>query len=112
MRGEEVDLQGVQGTLEADGGVRHGAALVAFAEAVMADDPQRIAATRAALEAAIGPAGVVDTAAVVAMFNVVDRVADATGIPIDDATRELRYGVAAELGMDDQRPEARSAKAQ
>lgn len=93
-----------------DGGVAHGRLLVAFSEAVMLGDPDAITETRAALEAAIGAAGVVDTAAVIAMFNIVDRIADATGIPIDEPMGEFRYGVGEELGMMDLSPEARSAR--
>ncbi len=91
-----------------DGGVRHGRRLLAFTEAVMTNDREAIEQSRNALEAAIGPAGIIDTAAVIAMFNVVDRVADSTGIPIDAASREFRYGVGQELGMTHLTPEARA----
>ncbi len=80
----------------------------AFTEAVMTNDREAIEQSRNALEAAIGPAGIIDTAAVIAMFNVVDRVADSTGIPIDAASREFRYGVGQELGMTHLTPEARA----
>lgn len=110
VRGESVDLKGVLGASGEDGGVAQGADLLAFTEAVMANDADAIATARAHLEAGIGADGVVDTAAVIAMFNIVDRVADATGIPIDEGTKEFRYDVGAELGMDDLTPEARSAR--
>lgn len=84
--------------------------LVAFAEAVMHDDADLIASSRTALENEIGVTGIVDTAAVIAMFNIVDRVADATGIPIDAPLSEFRYEVGKELGMMDLAPEARSAR--
>ena len=49
------------------------------------------------------------SAAVITMFNVVDRVADATGIPIDEGfTRDVRYAVGAELGMSHLAPEERA----
>jgi len=38
---------------------------------------------RAALQAVVPPAAFVDVCAVIAAFNVVDRIADATGIPLD-----------------------------
>ena len=83
-----------------DGGVAHGASLVAFAEAVMGRDAAEIAATRDALAQAIGQQGVLDAAGVIAMFNVVDRIADATGIPVDEGPfKEVRYAVGGELGM-------------
>lgn len=93
----------------ADSGVAFGAELLAFTDAVMARKGAAIEATRKALEAGLGVEGVVDTAAVIAMFNVVDRVADATGIPIDDGfTRDLRYAIGSELGMDHLTPEERA----
>ena len=105
-----MDLEKVRSNGEGDGGVRHGGLLVRFTQAVMENDPASIDETRAELERAIGPKGIVDTAAVIAVFNVVDRVADATGIPVDEVTREVRYGVGEELGITHLTPEARSAR--
>ena len=110
VRDQEVDFENVQGVAEHDGGVEHGRLLADFSEAVMLDDGPRIEAVRSELEAAIGAAGIVDTAAVIAMFNVVDRVADATGIPLDESSEEFRTAVGQELGMMDMSPEARSAR--
>jgi hypothetical protein len=117
VRGAEVDLSKVKGAsalrAEAsegadDGGVRHGRRRLAFTEAVLANDSEAIEQSRKALEAVIGPAGVIDTAAIIAMFNVVDRVADSIGIPIDAVSREFRYGVGEELGMTHLTPEVRA----
>ncbi len=96
---------------EAETGVTHGAALLAYTDAVMADDASAIARTRDALAAAVGPDGVWDTACVILMFNVVDRVADATGIPIDEGiTRDMRYEIGKELGMGHLTPEERASR--
>ena len=83
MSGTEVDLQAVHGDLGSDGGVAHGALLLAFTEAVMRGDQGERQRTRAALRAALSPEAFVDACAVIGAFNVVDRVADATGIPLD-----------------------------
>jgi alkylhydroperoxidase family enzyme len=110
VRATEIDLAALRGEARATG-VAHDRVLLAYTDAVMAGDAEAIASTRDAVEAALGLQGVVDTAAVIAMFNVVDRVADATGIPIDDnMTREMRYGVGEELGMLDLSPEQRAAR--
>ncbi len=81
-----------------DGGVPHGDALVAFAEAVLATGDTALAAARARLRALIGPEGLVDAAAVVGLFNAIDRVADATGIPLEPekaaATSDFRAALA------------------
>ena len=45
------------------------------------------------------------------MFNIVDRIADATGIPIDEGfARDIRYQIGNELGMDEFKPEERAAR--
>jgi hypothetical protein len=110
MSGAAVDLAAVNdGAVES--GVASGAELLAFTDAVMARDAEATAGTRAAVEAQLGPAGVTDAAAVIAMFNVVDRVADATGIPIDEGVaRDMRYAVGIELGMGHLTPEERASR--
>ena len=64
-----------------DSGVEHGEVLVAFTDAVMARDAEAIERTREQLRGRLGDEGVVDASAVILMFNVVDRIADSTGIP-------------------------------
>jgi len=66
----------------------------------MGDDNGVLANWRQQLAEEIGGEGLVDAAAVIAMFNYADRVADATGIPLDEmldsTTREIR----SHLGID------------
>ncbi len=94
-----------------DSGVAFGAELLAFTDAVMEREPEAIAKTRDVIEAKLGAEAVTDTAAVITMFNVVDRIADATGIPIDDGfTRDMRYAIGNELGMGHLTPEERASR--
>ena len=72
------------GSTSGDGGIAHGAMLMAFGEAVLGADDTRLAAARAAVRQALGEAGLVDAAGVVGLFNAIDRIADATGIPLED----------------------------
>ncbi|PWT85864.1 MAG: hypothetical protein C5B56_13370, partial [Proteobacteria bacterium] len=76
-----------------DGNIAHGALLVSFADAVLDGDDRRLATVRSEIADRLGAAALVDAAAVVATFNAIDRVADATGIPIEpakvEATAEL-----------------------
>ncbi len=110
MSGQAIDVEAVRGE-SVDSGVAHGEVLLAFTDAVMANDADAIATTREKLRAAVGDAGVVDTSAIILTFNVVDRIADSTGIPIDDGfVRDLRYQVGSELGMDHLTPEERAAR--
>ena len=110
MSGTEVDLAAViDGSVES--GVAFGVELLAYTDAVMSRDAEAIVKTRNDLGAKVGVEGVVDTAAVISMFNVVDRIADATGIPIDEGfIKDMRYSVGTELGMDHLTPEKRASR--
>jgi hypothetical protein len=79
----DVDLQAVNGAGGSDGGVEHGARLVAFTEAVIRGDDEELARERHALRAVLSEDSFVDVAAVIGAFNVVTRIADSTGIPLD-----------------------------
>ena len=83
MSGEVVDLRAITGGVGGDAGVAHGARLIAFTNAVMGDDDEVLVRERRALRSVLAPEAFVDTCAVIAAFNVVDRIADATGIPLD-----------------------------
>jgi hypothetical protein len=52
------------------------------------------------LKQALGIKGLVDAAAVVGFFNAIDRVADATGIPLDPERLESTADFRAELCID------------
>ena len=54
---------------------------------------------RERLRAVLSPDAFVDTAAVIGSFNVVDRIADATGIPLDPAMDAMSRDVRDELGL-------------
>jgi hypothetical protein len=94
ISGAAVDLAVVNGAVEGDAGVTHGARLVAFTDAVMRCDDAALVRERRTVPALLGPDAFVDLAAVIGSFNVVDRIADATGIPLDEplaaATGDIR----------------------
>ena len=96
----EVDLTAVTGDRAGDGGVAHGALLTGFAEAVLDRDEAALAAVRQRLRDALGDAALVDAAAVVANYSALDRVADATGIPLEAAKEAATAGLRTELGID------------
>jgi hypothetical protein len=97
--GDEVDLDTVTGSAEGDGGVEHGARLVAFTEGVMGSDEAALARERASLRALLTPEAFVDAAAVIGAFNVVDRIANATGIPLDAGLVAMSGEVREELDL-------------
>jgi len=94
------DLAAVTGTLGGDGGVPEGEQAVAFAEAVLGEDDAALARARDALMTALGPPGLVDAAGVVGLFNAIDRVADATGIPLEPEKAAASADFRAALDLD------------
>ena len=70
---------------DATGGIEHGDLLVAFGEAVTLGT-DRVDSARSALREAMGHAATVEAAGIVGIFNGLVRVADFSGIPLDDDT--------------------------
>ncbi len=99
MTGTQVDMSAVNGVVRSDGGIDDAAELIAFTEAVMGRDDDALAKARAALRSVLTPEAFVDTCAVIAAFNVVDRIADSTGIPLDQAIAATTTDLRAELGL-------------
>ncbi|RMD86225.1 MAG: hypothetical protein D6815_00285 [Candidatus Dadabacteria bacterium] len=83
-----------------DGGIEHGAALVAFTDAVMRGDEDAAASERSRLLSLVGAGGFIDVAATIAAFNVVDRIANATGIPLDPMLAEMGRDLRQDLALD------------
>ena len=95
---EKYDLMLLTGG-RGDGNIPHGALLVEFAEAVLDSNEQRLSAIQAEIRAKMGGAALVDAAAIAATFNAIDRVADSTGIRIEDAKAEATADIRAVLGI-------------
>lgn len=81
------------------GGIPHGDILSAFAEAVVGDDEDALAAARDTVIGALGTDAFVDACSVASMFNAIDRVADSTGIPIDEDRLEPTAEFRESLGI-------------
>ena len=69
-------------------------------EAVMGGDDDARDAARRGLREALGDAGMVDACAVIANYNALDRVADATGIPLEAQKEATTVELRADLGID------------
>ena len=82
-----------------DAGLPHGAALLAFAEAIAGWDDDALAAARERLVDVAGEAFMIDAAAVAANFEMMTRVADGTGAKHPADRLADRTALAARLGM-------------
>ena len=97
--GEDFDLNSVIGDGDGDVGVVHGELLLAFSDAVVGDDDAELERLRRELVNLLGEEALVDAAGTVASFNAVVRVADATGIPIDEFKADPAREVLEEIGF-------------
>lgn len=98
--GNDYDLTAIVDDGGSGGGVAAAAALTAYADAFF-DDEAGFAAARNRLHAEIGGAALVDAAGVLAIFNAVVRIADATGIPLEDQKAEMSADFRDALGIGD-----------
>ncbi|MDG2332833.1 MAG: hypothetical protein P8Q97_01275 [Myxococcota bacterium] len=80
---QEVALGVVGGSQRGDAGVPHGELLVRLCEAMVAEDREAVAAVRSEMVAAMNEAAFVDAVGVSSLFHLMNRVANATGTPID-----------------------------
>lgn len=78
----------------------HGAELTEFAEALVMGDAEALARARVRLAAALGSDGLVDAAAVASNFERMNRIADATGIPLDAPVAALSADIRDTLALD------------
>lgn len=115
--GQEVDVDAVIDRRRSTAGVDHGfpaaVELLEFASAAntaanpaMAPDTDRdrlvaeLTTARDRLDEVVGPDGLMEAAATVAAFNGLVRVADGTGIELDDAMVVASSEVRSQLGLD------------
>lgn len=84
-----------------DGGIANGALLIRFADAVLGDSDEELAAVRSEIARTMGGEALSDTAAVAALFNAIDRVADSTGIEMEAEKAEDTADFRADIGVDD-----------
>ena len=66
----------------------------------MGRDEEALRRERNALRALLTDEQFVDVAAIIAAFNVVDRIADATGIPLDEMMKSMSADLRGELNLE------------
>ncbi|MCP5059841.1 MAG: hypothetical protein GY937_24325 [bacterium] len=96
----DIDVRIATGNAKsADGGIPDGAVLRRYANAILTDEVDLEAARRACIHA-IGESATIQAATIVAVFDGINRVADATGIRLDPSTSNgIGAGITEELGM-------------
>ena len=97
----KIDLKVITSDEADDGGIPHGGLLTSFAEAVLGKDEARLTAVRRRILDELGDVALVDAAAVIANYSALDRVADATGIPLESAKEANTVELRAKLGIDE-----------
>jgi len=108
LQGQRANLQSLVADQPNDSAVVGGDVLLRFAEAVVAADEPSIEVQRAAVRQQLGDAAMVDAAAVIANFQRMVRIADGTGIPLDDQVLMVTQGIRGELGLNEFRAAANS----
>ena len=97
----DVDLRMVNGDETAlAGDIRHGLVLMKFAEAVASRNEEALSHARQQLLQEAGAEVLVDAAAVAANFQRMVRIADSTGIPLDELSAAVSVGVRKELNLE------------
>jgi hypothetical protein len=98
--GTEVDLDAiVDRAFVGDVGIPAGAELLAFTNAVQTGEPD-IGRARQELTDIVGHDGLIEAAATIAVFNGLVRVADGTGIPLDQGLQSFSQADRGRLGID------------
>ena len=97
--GCNADITVITREKASDGGIEHGKLLMELVDAVVDETADPAEARRQLVEAA-GPGLLVEAGAVLGMFHLNDRVADALGAPLDELLIDYRRKIGEKLGLD------------
>ncbi len=97
--GNDIDFNAILGETDGDVGIPHADILVEFTEAVWGNDDTRLMTARKEIVGVMGEDALVDASGITATFNAIDRVADLTGIPLEDSKAEDTADLREELGI-------------
>ena len=73
--------------------------LLRFSDAAIRGSDGELRAARDSVERALGAEALVDAAAVIAIFSCNVRIADSSGVPLDEASAEVRERIGHEVGI-------------
>ena len=101
LEGRSVDLQVVTSGADPNGDLPAEEELIAFAEAALDGDTAAITAARSALVDRLGSRAMIDAAGVISNFQRMVRIADGTGIPLDEPIAMITARMREDLGLND-----------
>ncbi len=91
-------------------GVEAGVELRNFADAILMQPAEEIVRTRKQLVEKLGEPAMIDAAAVVGNFQRMVRIADSTGIPLDEPVLMISQSIREDLGINNFNASANSPK--
>ena len=100
MTGDAYDLTAIVDNNAGTGGIEHGVLLNEFVDAMLQGDDADAARMRKKLRDTMGDAAFVDTCSTVASFNAVVKIADGSGIALEEAKEETSKQLRVDLGID------------
>jgi len=95
-----LDLSVITGA-EGNVGIQHEAELLLVTGAVYEGDRSALAKVRQQVEPILGAQGLADAIGVASAFNGITRIANATGLPLDQSTFDHTIKMRQETGIDD-----------
>lgn len=98
--GNSFDLNAIVDSGAGSGGVPHGDLLIELVEAVLQGNADEVTVARKRVRDALGGAALVDACATIASFNAVVKIADGSGIPLEEAKAERTKEIRQSLGID------------
>ncbi len=75
--------------------------MLEFCDAILGHGEETLVASRNTVIERLGSSGLVDAAGVAAYFNALDRIADATGTPLEEDYKETTEELREELGINE-----------
>jgi hypothetical protein len=97
--GKDINLRVVLGEEPDASGIDNARALIAFVEAFIERDDRALAQARTVLVGEMGTDAMIDAAAVAANFQRMVRIADATGIPVDEQMSKMTRDIQEQLEL-------------
>jgi hypothetical protein len=98
--GDNLNLHAVIDGANTDSGVPHSSELINFVDGALTGTPD-LATARSKLVEAAGAEVTADAAAVIGNFQRMTRIADSTGIPVEEATAAMTTDLRNDLRLND-----------